>query len=77
MKVRHDKNADAVMITLNNRQSTYGKRVLPDVIIRYDEENKIVAIEILDASEHVVNPDTLEYQDITSNLPELPLTAKD
>ncbi len=77
MKVRHDKNADAVMITLNNRTSKYGKRVLPDVIIRYDEENRIVAVEILDASEHITSPNTVEYTDITSQLPERPLNRSE
>lgn len=39
--------------------------VLPDVILRLDENDRIVAVEILSVSENVAHPERLEYSDIT------------
>lgn len=39
--------------------------VLPDVILRLDENDKIVAVEILSVSENIAHPESLEYSDIT------------
>ncbi len=65
MQIRHDREGDVIKITLNDRQQTHGKMVLPDVILRLDENNRIVAIEILSASENIPQPEISDYTDIT------------
>lgn len=65
MEIRHDREGDVIKITLNDRKQTHGKMVLPDVILRLDENERIVAIEILSASENIAQPDSFEYADIT------------
>jgi len=47
MKIRQDKEADVIKITLNDRQQVGGDMVHDDLIIRLDAEGKLVAIEIL------------------------------
>lgn len=51
MKVRYDKDADAAYIQLSSRHPDGGVEIDEGLIIHTTSNNKIVAIEILDASE--------------------------
>lgn len=65
MEIRHDREGDVIKITLNDRKQTHGQRVLPDVILRLDADERIVAIEILSASENISLPEKIDYTYIT------------
>jgi uncharacterized protein YuzE len=51
MKVRYDKDADAAYIQFSSRHPDGGVEIDEGLIIHTTSNNKIVAIEILDASE--------------------------
>jgi uncharacterized protein YuzE len=54
MKVTYDKKSDLLYIRLDeSRQDVTNKRVADDVVLDIGEGDKIVGIEILEASTHV------------------------
>ena len=54
MKVTYDKKSDLLYIRLDeSRQDVINKRVADDVVLDIGEGDKIVGIEILEASAHV------------------------
>lgn len=53
MKVRYDKNADAVFIRFSSKRPVGGIEIKEGVILHVTDKDKIVALEILDASERV------------------------
>ena len=58
MKVHYDEKADAVYIRLRNARYYESDEIKDGVILDYDRKGKIIGIEILDASEHLL-PDEL------------------
>ena len=57
-KVRYDPEADAVSIDLSASKTVESEEVLPGVILDFDEQGRIVGIEILRARAQLA-PDTL------------------
>jgi len=53
MKLRYDKQADAVYITLKGQGVDHTVRIGPDIAIDYGPDGEIHGIEILAASEHL------------------------
>ena len=53
MKVRYDKNTDAVFIRFSSKRPVGGIEIKEGVILHVTDKDKIVALEILDASERV------------------------
>jgi len=54
MKVTYDKKTDVLYIRFDDRpQSVINKRVTEDIVLDIGESEKIVGIEILDASAHI------------------------
>ncbi|MCD6552203.1 DUF2283 domain-containing protein [Thermotoga sp.] len=51
MKIRYSKEADALYIRFNDREIDSSDEILEDVIVDFDKDGNIVAIEILSASE--------------------------
>ncbi|NDC41317.1 MAG: DUF2283 domain-containing protein [Chitinophagia bacterium] len=62
MKVKYDKEADALYIVLSDNKITESDEERPGVILDYDETGAVVGIEILNASKKVVNPTKVEYE---------------
>ena len=50
MKVRYDREADALFIRFSDKPSVESEMVEPGVIVDYAEDNHIVALEILNVS---------------------------
>lgn len=50
MKIHYDKKQDALYIRFNNNSYKESDEVKEGVIFDYDDKNKIIGIEILDAS---------------------------
>lgn len=54
MKISYDDKKDLLYIRLDDKaQEVVNKRVSEDVVLDIGEKNRIICIEIIDASEHV------------------------
>ncbi|PZS01884.1 MAG: hypothetical protein DLM69_04555 [Candidatus Chloroheliales bacterium] len=62
MKVTYDRETDTLTIVFANRPIEESDEDKPGVILDYDAEGKLVAMELLDASEQVDAPGRIEYQ---------------
>jgi len=61
MKVAYDPEVDVLRIVLNEAPVAESDEDKPGVILDYDGDGNVVAIEILDASRRVENPRKVEY----------------
>ena len=61
MKITYDPEVDILRIILSNVPIEDSDEEKPGVILDYDEDGNIIAIEILDASKRIDNPRSLEY----------------
>ena len=61
MKVTYDADVDVLRILLNNRPIEESDEDKPGIVIDYDQDGNIVGIEILNASQRVENPRSVEY----------------
>ncbi len=62
MKITFDKEVDILYIRFSNEKIAESDSDLPGIIIDYDINGKIVAIEILNASLKVKQPNKFEYE---------------
>lgn len=62
MKVKYDKEVDVLSFILNNNPIKESDEVKPGIILDYDKNGNVVAIEILDASTRMPKPLTVEYE---------------
>ena len=53
MEINYDKNADAVYIELSKANFSTNKKIDDFTILDFDEEGKIIGIELLDASKRM------------------------
>ncbi len=53
MKIVYDSEVDALRISLFDGKAIESEEVLPDVILDYTEDGKVVSIEVLNASKHI------------------------
>jgi uncharacterized protein YuzE len=53
MKLRVDKEADALYLRLDDSEIIESEEVKPGVILDYDSEDNVVGIEILDLSKRI------------------------
>jgi len=60
MRVRVDHAADAVYLNLTDRPIKDSEEVADGIVLDYDDEGRIVGIEILDASKRTDDPDALK-----------------
>ncbi len=60
MRMRVDHAADAVYLSLTDRPIKDSEEVADGIVVDYDEEGRIVGIEILDASERTEDPTALK-----------------
>ncbi len=55
MKTKYDKEADALYVRFAEAPVIESEEVRPGIVFDYDAEGRIVAVEILDASEHLAS----------------------
>jgi uncharacterized protein YuzE len=55
MKTKYDKEADALYVRFADAPVNESEEVRPGIVFDFDAEGRIVAIEILDASEHLAS----------------------
>ncbi len=60
MRVRVDHSADAVYVNLTDRPIKDSEEVADGIVVDYDEQGRIVGIEILDASKRTDDPEVLK-----------------
>ena len=60
MRVRVDHSADAVYLNLTDRPIKDSAEVADGIVVDYDNEGRIVGIEILDASRRTEDPAALK-----------------
>ncbi|OYD92666.1 hypothetical protein CDG76_22365 [Nostoc sp. 'Peltigera membranacea cyanobiont' 210A] len=61
MKITYDPEVDILRIILSDVPIEDSDEERPGVILDYDEDGNIIALEILDASKRIDNPRSLEY----------------
>ena len=60
MRVRVDHGADAVYVNLTDRPIKESEEVADGIVVDYDEQGRIVGVEILDASKRTDDPEALK-----------------
>jgi YD repeat-containing protein len=60
MRVRVDRGADAVYVNLTDRPIKESEEVADGIVVDYDDQGRIVGIEILDASKRTDDPEALK-----------------
>lgn len=61
MKIIYDPEVDILRIILSDVPIKDSHEEKPGIILDYDEDGNIIALEILDASKRIDNPRSLEY----------------
>ncbi len=62
MKVRYDQETDTLTVVFSDAPVVESDEDKPGVILDYDAEGNLVAVEILDASRRVNTPGRIEYE---------------
>ena len=62
MKIVFDQTTDTLTITFLDAQVVESDEDKPGVILDYDEQGRLVSLEILDASQRVTLPSRIEYE---------------
>ena len=62
MKVKYDKEQDALYLSFSDEPIVESEEDKKGIILDYSNEGKIVGIEILNASKHMPNPMKVEYE---------------
>jgi uncharacterized protein YuzE len=57
-RIEYDREVDAAYVRLSQNKVDVSEQVSDDLIVDFDDEGRIVGLEILDASRHLA-PDTL------------------
>ncbi len=61
MKVIYDKETDTLSIILRSGKVAESDEPQPGLILDYDKAGRLVSIELLDASEQVQGPQSVEF----------------
>ncbi|MEK7795429.1 MAG: DUF2283 domain-containing protein [Candidatus Hydrogenedentota bacterium] len=61
MKVVYDAEVDVLRITLRDAPIEESDEDKPGVILDYDKDGNLIGLEVLNASERVEDPKSLEY----------------
>ena len=62
MKVIYDRATDILSLLLNDGPVVESDELREGVIVDYGQGNKIVSVEILDASDRVTEPESLTFE---------------
>jgi uncharacterized protein YuzE len=61
MKVTYDPEVDVLRILFNHEPIEESDETKPGVVLDYDKNGNVVGMEILNASERMENPRSMEY----------------
>lgn len=61
MKIIYDKETDTLSVVLRSGKVAESDEPRPGMILDYDKSGRLVSIEILDASEQVQQPHSVEF----------------
>jgi uncharacterized protein YuzE len=61
MKVIYDKETDTLSIVLRSGKVAESDEARPGLILDYDKSGRLLSIELLDASEQVQGPQSVEF----------------
>ena len=61
MKVIYDKDTDTLSIILRAGKVAESDEARPGLILDYDKSGRLLSLELLDASEQVQGPQTVEF----------------
>jgi uncharacterized protein YuzE len=61
MKINYDSEVDVLRIIFSNAEIEESDEEKPGIILDYDEAGNIIGIEIIDASQRMDNPCSVEY----------------
>ena len=61
MKIIYDKGPDTLSIILSKGKVAESEAPRPGLILDYDKSGRLVSLELLDASEQVSGPETVEF----------------
>jgi uncharacterized protein YuzE len=61
MKIIYDKETDTLSIILGKGKVADSEEPRPGLIMDYDRSGRLVSMELLDASEQVRGPETVEF----------------
>lgn len=62
MKIEYDPQADAMYIRLGTGHVTDSDEVRPGVVLDFDDQGRVVGIEMLGASQKVGNPREMAFE---------------
>ena len=63
MKVRYDANSDTLsVVLLESAAIAESDEEKPGIILDFDADGNLVSLEVLDASQRMSDPQTIEYQ---------------
>lgn len=62
MNVTYDAETDTLTVVLRSERAALSEEARPGVILDFDPDDRLVAIEILDASRHVDGVDTVQLK---------------
>ena len=62
MEIRNDPEVDALSLRFNSLPVESSDEIEEGVIVDYDSGGRIIAVEILDASERITNPRAVDFQ---------------
>ena len=61
MKVTYDPETDTLSVLFSSAKVEESDEEKPGIILDYDKDGNVVGLEILDASERMENPKTVEF----------------
>ena len=61
MKINYDPEVDILRIIFNDNAIEESDEDKPGIILDYDDQGNVVGLEILDASQRMPNPRSVEY----------------
>ena len=68
MKIKHDPKHGHFILLMNEKNNAGSKMVAPNCILDFDSDGNVIAVEILDAPKHDIDPTVVEYIDVTDPL---------
>ena len=71
MKVIYDKETDTLSIILSDGKVAMSDEAREGLILDYDKAGRLVSLELLDASEQIKHPESVEFALATESSPAL------